>query len=71
MSNQEKFFEIIKNGAELLQNELRKSSKFYCISHLDADGVTGAAALTKVIQSYNGQINYKFTHSLRNDLIDS
>ena len=71
MSKHEKFTEIIRNGAQLLQEELDKGSKFYCISHLDADGVTGAAVLTKVIESHNGQINYKFTHSLRNDLIDS
>ncbi len=71
MSEHEKFLEIIRNGAQLLQVELKKGSNFYCVAHLDADGVTGAAVLTKVIRSHNGQINYRFTHSLRNDIIDS
>lgn len=71
MSKQEKFLKIIKVGANLLRSELNNGSKFYCISHMDADGVTGTAILTKIIESHNGQINFKFIESLGNEIIDS
>ncbi|MHC1590690.1 MAG: DHHA1 domain-containing protein [Candidatus Helarchaeales archaeon] len=61
----------IKKAAKFLLNEKKDGARFYCVAHLDADGIVSAGLLGKALNMEETKIDYKFAYSINEKVIKS
>ncbi|MHA1144855.1 MAG: DHHA1 domain-containing protein [Candidatus Helarchaeota archaeon] len=71
MEEYQKLLPDIRKVAKFLLSEKKRGSRFFCVAHLDADGIVSAGLLGVALQNEKKNISYKFAYSINEKVISS